>query len=207
MGTNVFVEIDTPEASLLADYTGIQYDLSSAQEFARMLLAERTKERPNWSLAPPLTIAVMVQYARSFATGVRMPIANEILARLTPEQLTKHKRFLEIRNKHVAHSVNTFEESRPVARYWVERVKEEGISDIQSTHHRIIGLSEQDLEDVIELTAVLLANIGSRIDAERARLLQIVRTMPLDKVLVGRRDFVLSSPDPAKPRRSLRQKA
>jgi hypothetical protein len=202
MATNTFVEIDLPEAINLADYTGIEYDLRSARDFAQMLLDEGTKERPNWALSDPLMTATIVRYARPFATGVRLRLGDAALAVLTPGQLAKHEQLCVIRNKYIVHSVNAFEESRPVARYWRERVKDEGISSIECNHHRIVGLSKQNLQDIVELTTAMLSYVKDRLAEEKAKVLGIVRAMPLGKILARTQPTTFpSNSDPKKPRR------
>jgi hypothetical protein len=83
------------------------------------------------------------------------------------------------------HTRNAFEENQPVARYWVERVKEEGVVAVECNHARVAGLRTAGLNDVIELTTVMLTYVDDCLCQEKARLLEIVRRMPLDKVLTG----------------------
>lgn len=202
MATNAYVELEIPEAADLADYTGIEYDLRSAREFVRLLRQELAKDPPNHSVVQPITIAILVQYSRPFASGVRKPLGEEALAALTPDQRAKHDRLRTIRDRYVAHSVNSFEESRPQARYWVERVKDEGITSISCSHHRVIGLGAGELDDVVELTTALLEYVGTRLAAERERVLNAVRQMPLEKVLIGvKQPIVPDISDPGKSRK------
>lgn len=183
MATNTFVDIDLPEASDLADLTGIRDDLHSARSFAQELKKIFEAERPNWGLVDPLSTAILVRYSRPFMTGVRKRLNKEALRALSGPQQQKHDRLRAFRDKHIAHSVNEFEENQPVARYWVERVEEEGITSVECNHARVIGLSLADLEDVIELTNTMISYVDGRLKQEKAKVLEIVRTMPLDQVL------------------------
>lgn len=185
MATNAYVEIDLVDAAELADLTGIRYDLETAQEFARMALAQLSKQPPDYSWLAPLTVAILVQYARPFTTGVRQRLDGDALAEFTDEQRTKHENFCAVRNKHVAHSANTFEESQPIARYWVERVDQEGITSVECNHQRVVGLSAGDLQDVIGLADVLLRYVNRRLQEEKTKALEIVRQMPIETVLRG----------------------
>lgn len=115
--------------------------------------------------------------------GVRKWLGGDALEALTPNQREKHARLRAFRDKHIAHSVNAFEENQPVARYWVDRVTDEGISSIECNHTRITGLSSADLEDVIELTTAILSHVDSQLEKEKAKVLEIVRQMPIDEVL------------------------
>jgi hypothetical protein len=187
MASNTFVEIDLPEAADLADLTGIQVDLQTARRFAQILRNIFQAERPDWDLVDPLSTAILVRYSRPFVKGVRRWLGDEALRALSPAQRAKHEHLRLFRDKHIAHSVNAFEDNQPVARYWVERVREEGITTVECNHTRISGLSSADLEAVIELTAAMLAYVDENLKAEKARMLEIVRGIPVQEVLSSKR--------------------
>ena len=179
---------------MLADLGGITWDLRCAREFAEMLTAEFVAEKTTWRLVEPLSIAITVMYSRPFVTGVRRRLGASDLAILTSEQRVAHDHIRAYRDKHVAHSVNAFEENQPRANYCMERVKEEGITSISYGGGRVTGLSGTDLNDVIELTNVFQAHVDAQIAREQERLLAIVRKMPLEEVLAGgQKAFVVDS--------------
>jgi hypothetical protein len=185
MATNTFVPIYIPEAQALADLRGVGVDLETASRFAQRCMAAMSKQ-VEWDLIEPLSTATLAVYARPFSTGVRKWKWQEALSVLNEGQRSWHIYLMDIRNKHIAHSANAFEENQPIARYWVERVHEQGIEAIECSARRVVGLSADDLDAVIELTAVLGAKVNSLEDAEKARLLAIVRAMPLGEVLAGK---------------------
>jgi hypothetical protein len=71
--------------------------------------------------------------------------------------------------------------SEPVARYWVEN-REEGITSIECNHRRVVGLSEQDLIDIIGLASTWLEYVQQKQKDEKARLLPIVQNIPLEQL-------------------------
>lgn len=187
VATNTFVEIDILEAANLADLTGIRYDLDSARSMARQLAKMFEQGKSDWELVDPMSTAILVRYSRPFVTGVRKPLGEEALKVLSGRQREKHDQLRAFRDKHIAHSVNAFEENQPVARYWVERVKDEGITSIECNHTRVAGLSSADLEDIVELTTTMLSYVESRLQEEKTKVLEIVRRMPIDQVLAQSR--------------------
>jgi hypothetical protein len=187
MATNTFVEIDLPSAADLADLTGIQVDLQTARRFAEMLKKIFDAERPTCDHVDPLSTAILVRYSRPFVKGVRRWLGGEARRALSPAQRAKHEHLRLFRDKHIAHSVNAFEDNQPVARYWVERLHEEGITAVECNHTRISGLSSADLEAVIELTTAMLVYVEVNVNAEKAKMLEIVRGMPLGEVLASKR--------------------
>lgn len=198
MANHTWVDLQIPEAAKLADLSGILWDLQRAREFAKLLAHEMSSPKPNWGLVEPLSIAVVVMYSRPFSGGVRLRLGEDDLKTLTPEQRSAHDHIRAYRDKHVAHSVNVFEENIPRANYCVERVHEEGITGIAYGGGRIVGLSGAEVNAIIELASVFEAQIEAQIKAEQERLLPIVRSMPLEKVLAGgQKAFVAGSGDVA----------
>src|SRR6185312_16072634 len=111
MATNTFAEICLPEARLLADLTGICYDLERARDFATRLKSALAIRSQDSSLVEPLTIASIVQYCRPFSGGKRVNVNERLLAVFTKNQRDMHDWIRAVRDRHIAHSINTFEES------------------------------------------------------------------------------------------------
>ena len=185
MATHTWVDLHIAEAARLADLSGILWDLRQAREFAKLLADEFGGATPNWRLVEPLSIAATVMYSRPFLGGVRHRLGEDDLKTLAPEQRRAHDHLRAYRDKHVAHSVNAFEENIPRANYCIERVTEEGITGISYGGGRVISLSGADVNAIIELTTLLQAHVEAQIATEQARLLPVVRSMPLQEVLAG----------------------
>jgi hypothetical protein len=98
-------------------------------------------------------------YSRSFLGGVRRRLGEEDLKILSSKQRAAHDHLGAYQDKHVAHSVNGFEESVPRAKYCVERVKEEGITSISYGGGRVTGIGGVEVNAIIELTNVFEAHI------------------------------------------------
>src|SRR5438132_4516866 len=111
MATYDYVDLKIPDAKLAADLNGISFDLRRARYFAEQLISELQSRSTNWSMVEPLSIAISVTYARAFSTGVRRWLSESDLQILSSEQRSAHDYIYEYRNKHVAHSVNEFEEN------------------------------------------------------------------------------------------------
>lgn len=183
MATSSFVSLYLPEAADLADLQGIAIDLARTRSYAEKLRAFFVDYQTNAEFVEALTVAALVAYVRSFSSGVRTHLGEEALSALSPEQRDLHGILKSIRDKHIAHSVNSFEESQPIARYWVERVDKEGISSIDCQHTRVIALSPLQIDELIALVDALRAHVDSRIEIEKAKLLALVRAQPLSQVL------------------------
>ena len=198
MATHSFVAFDMPEASDFADLTGIRFDLESARSLAEELkttlrdILDGGYSRSN--VLDALSTAVLVRYCRPFSSGVRRKaLGDDVLAALNESQRAKHEHLKAFRDKHIAHSVNAYEENQTVARYVLERVRVEGVYAVECNHSRVVGLSSAEAQYVIELTTTMLRHVEGIIKIEKRKLLDKVRAIPLDELLSG------ESPGPAAP--------
>jgi len=185
MENHTFVEFDHEEAKLLGDLAGIKRDLEDAKRFASRL--ERVLSTPPFDseFVDALTTTILVRYARAFTSGVRTTLHQGHRSQLTKRQQGLHERFIAWRNKHIAHSVNPFEQNQVVARFVQETVHQVGIQYVSVQENRVIGLGSQDLVDLHDLIDALLSIVGSEYEREQARLLGFVRSLPLKEVLAG----------------------
>ncbi len=201
MARTNFVRIYLPEAADLADLTSMRSDLDSALDFGKRL-REIYETGLEFLLIDQLSTAALIRYCRTFAGGVRNKrLARDMLASLSVEQRQKHDRLDLIRDKHIAHSVNAFEESQPVARYSEGRVQEEGITSIDCNHEQIVGLGPEEASDIIELCTTLLTYADERLKQEKLRLLPIIRALPIEEVFSGGQNSRVTVDKPGKRRR------
>ena len=206
MAILAFVEFEMPEAEVFADLTGIRYDLVSARSLARKLQSVMEGGEPDYELVDALTTAILVRYSRPFSGGVRRWPAEDALKELSEGQHQKHERLSDFRDKHIAHSVNAFEENQPIARYVEGREYLEGVYSVECHHGRIVGLNSSETEGVIELTTAMIEYVDSLLGVEKEALLAKVRSISLEHLLLKRKRRTPLSPgvDIRRPRRKSR---
>ena len=188
MAVHTFVEFEMPEAEALADLTGIRYDLESARSFANKFQSVMEGEQPDYELIDALTTAILVRYSRPFSGGVRKWKIKDALDWMSEDQRRKHERFRKFRSKHIAHSINAFEENQPIARYILGRENSEGVYSVECHHGRVVGLSSGEIEDVVELTTVMIDYVDRLLDIEKKALLEKARSMSFDQLFSQRRN-------------------
>jgi hypothetical protein len=180
---NVYVELDLPEAIYLADYTGIQIDLKTAKQFIELLGYTYPSGAEARNITDALTTAILVRYFRAFG-GIRAKSWwEEGFACLTQDERDMHQHLKDIRDKHIAHSLNFYEENRPTARYWTDSIEQEGFQSIECNHIRVIGLGGQEIVTLISVIDKLEKFLVHKISEEKTRIMEIVRQMPVKKVL------------------------
>lgn len=156
MAVHAFVEFQIPDAQAFADLTGIRYDLESARSLATKLQRVMEGDNPDYELVDALTTAILVRYSRPFSKGIRKCPKENALDELSEDQRHKHDTLLNFRDKHIAHSVNAFEENQPVARYVEGREYSESVYSVECHHGRFVGLSSSETESVIDLATAMI---------------------------------------------------
>jgi hypothetical protein len=183
MATYQFVEVQMEEARYLSDLIGIHIDLKTAIDFCNFLLDIYRKELPDFKLVEPLSIAILIKYSRPFVTGVRNKLSINAVSELNNDELKQHSKYIALRNKHIAHSVNKFEENKVKAYYNDENVYDDGIMSIELGHSRLISVSRYEAEEIIELSKKILNYIEAQIKIEKAKILELVRNQPINEIL------------------------
>ena len=183
MATYTFVHFEHEQAAALAGLQSIHYDLWSAIQLCEYFESQSQNGYPPSEITDAFSTAILVRYSRAFVSGVRKGLGEGAMASLSVRQRANHKRLRAFRNKHIAHSVNAFEDTKVQARYCEERVQEEGITAVSAAHYRVVGLSSRDVGDVMDLCKALLVYVDAKIEEEKKRLLYILRSMPIADVL------------------------
>jgi hypothetical protein len=184
MTSHAFVNtrIRIPEARRLAGLGSIRADLLGVIDYCNHLPTHNPVEAPHFLVWEGLSSAAVVRYARCFGLGARDPLPSDILTS-APEDLRKaHEYFLAIRNKHVAHSVNDFEENEVVAQVSTRFVSAAEIESIHTSHGRVIGLAFGEPDLLKKLTEWVLSRVEALIQQEATALLPIVRAMSIETI-------------------------
>ncbi len=185
MATLTHIDLDLPEAKRYADLAGVRFDIEQARRFAHCLIEFHDPNGPNSDISESLTISMIMSYARIFTDGVRTKFAGELLDQLSQEERELHDLFMNWRHKHISHSVNSYERNQPVARYFVETVREQGIVQVGVRSHRITVPGSAETYGLISLLDRYWHQIRALYEEEHLRVLAIVRQRPIDEILRG----------------------
>jgi hypothetical protein len=104
---------DLPSAEELRDRASISQDLQLVVRCIQRLLQLDPDDHTSSDavLTQALWTTALIAYARCFGSGVRIRLTNDDIRKLglngEPEEF--HRHLLDLRSKHVAHSVNAFE--------------------------------------------------------------------------------------------------
>ena len=180
MVTHTYVTLEIDEARKLASLNGIEYDLSSTIEWCNEY---PSIESLNSIIYPDIfTTAILIRFMRAFGGGIRRESAAHLLSALNTEQKSNYEYFQNIRDKHVAHSVNEFEENY-VNAYYIEERPEDGVNSISSGGGRVVGLSSLDIERIKSICQTLLIAVNAEIQTEKEKLLVIAKIFTTEDIL------------------------
>lgn len=173
--------LDLPEAQLLSDLYGIIRDLKSVSEFCQRLVDAFTSAHQDLHLIDALSTASVVRYCRCFEVGVRAKLSRDSVRAVDARFTEFHDYLFSLRQKHLSHSVNEFEENC-VAASVVEPPSPPEIHGIVVVGGRVAGLDRKTASNLQELASKLREAAEVQYKTQKDELKSVVDAMPLDKV-------------------------
>jgi len=178
-----------PEAARLASLIGLKSDLEQVLAYCdRMIeryLGPHLKKSPfdivgfttpvdflDWEA---LSTAACVSYARCFLSGVRQSLDNNLLRTAEPEFNTLHDFVMGFRNKHIAHSVNSFEENTVTVHLGDNFQSSQEIETVTPSHTRAAGLAFDIPAKLKRLAQWWLRKVDEEMSVEKANVLRAAR--------------------------------
>lgn len=162
-------ELKSENARQLADHAAILQDFKFCIACCDRAIESQRDDNKDVVLIRALWTAALVAYARCFASGVRYGLTPDLFDHFEGEPREAHEYYLELRNKHIAHSVNPFEQivigailSPPDA----EIRNVEGIATLTGAN---LSDSIQSIEQLRTLATTALKHVagaGKRLGAE-----------------------------------------
>lgn len=176
-----FVNLNIKEAQLLADLSGIEKDLESTEILCDFLI-RALREFQDIHLLDALNTAILIKYTRSFKSGMRSKLPEDLLKHLSSEFLEFHNYCIGLRDKYIAHSVNSEEENQVVAYLVPEETGHKGVSSISVQQKRLVSLGPDDVSKLKEICSELRNRIITLIEVERTKLLELSKKIPIEEL-------------------------
>ena len=173
-------ELKSAKAKELADRAAIFNDLTFCVACCDRAIDNLRSDSQDTVLIRALWTAALDAYARCFTTGVRFGLTSGLFDHFEGEPRETHEYYLELRNKHIAHSVNPFEQivigavlSAPDA----ATKTVEGIATLIGTN---ISESAESIEQLRTLATTALKYIASTGKELSADVLEEAKTLPIE---------------------------
>jgi hypothetical protein len=109
MDKSPILRFESDESIKLADLVSIKQNLFFVEQVTERLLSLTSESNQDSVLLQSLWSAALVAYIRCFSSGKRFGLTKDIFLKTHGGEET-HQYFKDVRDKHIAHSVNPFEE-------------------------------------------------------------------------------------------------
>lgn len=183
-----FAEVHGPSIDLLADLKGVHHDLRFTIGLCVAGMGVADSIAASDSDVPPETPMLMygawnsavISYARCFGTGVRLSLkAHDV-----PERAREfHDYVLDLRNKHIAHSVNDHEVGTVAALVDSNPDSDIPIRGIVELLSHRYDVSAEAWDGLGSLATAVLNIVNRKIEAVRIAAEQELAAIPIQKVL------------------------
>jgi hypothetical protein len=130
-----------PKAARLASLGGIEQDLEGVVRYCDILIERSEPPKFKFVEHEAISSAAIIRYGRCFVEGKRDRLSTEVFRAADPELQQFHDYIMALRHRHIAHSVNPFEEnavSIEIASHYQSAAE---IEHVYSAHTRRPGLS------------------------------------------------------------------
>lgn len=192
------VSIDYEEARQLADIFLILTDIKHVKLALERLIKLQEEKSDDATLAAALFISALVTYARCFASGKRCGLTPDIFKSIENGN-EAHEYFINLRNKHIAHSVNPFEQVKVDLQLSPPENMERKVEGVATYAIKLTSLENNNLKNLM-----ILANHAISITNKKFRLMQDAvinkgKSLPIDDLYKKKRSRIyVPGPDNAK---------
>ena len=177
---NPIVEVNFDEAKVLADLGAIVQELDSIMKMCLRLKKLLEEESKDSLLIESLWTTALIKYARCFNTGKRFGLDESILNGLKGEAHKAHKFYLDMRDKHIAHSVNPFEQTQVSLVLSPKDSHEKKVVGVAILSIRHMVSDVQGVHQLGLLSKVLLEKVCKIAKQYENKTLEKGKTIPID---------------------------
>lgn len=131
------VLVELPELKQYADYGSIKHELDVIIRYSKIAEIIEDRSEDDAYQLDALATAALVKYSRIFKSGVREKISHMSIG-FNDEELEAHEYLINLRDKHISHSVNGYERGQVVAFLEIEKNKEIRVSGITTESSRVL---------------------------------------------------------------------
>ena len=171
--------LDCADGRRLGDLTLIERDLKQTVALCDRLLTVLGQPKADQLVIEGLWTAALVAYARCFATGKRVPLDQVLFDSVAPHWRKEHDFFLDLRNKHIAHSVNEFEQVQVGVQLHPPSLNPGGVVCTTVSMRHVFTASFEKVNSLRALASVVLTKVSAELSGAEARFRTTADALPL----------------------------
>ena len=177
------VRVDFEEAQLLADMDSVRQDLSFVIEFGKRLVSLSKEGSDDHVLIRCLWNAALVAYVRCFSTGKRrFGLKEAMVAGLPGDPVGFHRWLKNMRDKHVAHAVNPFEEVSIGLVLSQSDKPERSVLGVARLSKSWLTPDVQGIENLVKFAQFLIRETDDKCKEAEASVLNRGNSLPIDQL-------------------------
>ena len=176
------VQADYEEALKLADVYSILQELKSVMETCTRLRQLLKAEQKDWLLIESLWTAALIRYSRCFASGKRHGLSEDIYKDLPGDAVGVHRLYENLRNKHIAHSVNPFEQVKVGLILSSEKSQEKKVMEVSPFLMKLVATTDDDVRQLGALVKVLVNKLMKNGEQYEEEALRVGRSLPINEL-------------------------
>jgi len=173
-------KVDYEEAKKLADLGAIVQDLRFTMETCSRLKKLLEEKSQDSLLIESMWTAALIRYARCFASGKRFGLSESIFDGLMGEPHKVHKMYIDLRDKHIAHSVNPFEQMEVGLVLSPESSHERKVIGVATLYMRHVYSTVEGVHQLGLVSKVLLEKVVQIAKEYEGKTLEKGESIPLE---------------------------
>jgi hypothetical protein len=174
MGESVMLGINSDAANEYGDTWLVRYELESVVAACDRLLELIAEKSQDYLLLESISTTALIKYVRCFGTGKRIGLREDDLLGLPGDPVGVHRYFKDLRDKHIAHSVNPLEQ----VRVGVILANDGSVEALGHLAGRNISMSDEQTQTLKALAAAIISRLRQSLDSQHAKLLKWAQEQP-----------------------------
>lgn len=175
-------QVDYKESRNLADLGSILQDLTFTLEICKRLIQLLKDDSKDVVLVASLWTAALICYVRSFASGKRYGLSEDIFNDLTGDAIEVHKFYKNLRDKHIAHSVSPYEQVEVGLILSPKDSGEKKVKGVATLSMRYICTTIEGVEQLGRLATVLRKEVARLAKECEGKVLEVGKNLPIDEL-------------------------
>lgn len=194
-------KVEFEEAKVLADLASIHQDLLFTRDVLTRLIQLLKDGSQDHVLIQSYWSAALVAYVRCFSTGKRYGLTPDIYKHLDGAS-DCHNYYKNMRDKHIAHSVNPFEQVTVDLQLSPPNSGKKEVRGVAVFTMKLMTSEVNGIEDCLRLTLVALKYVINKCKEYESKVLEVAKSMSIEQLyLKARGRLIAPGPDQAgKPR-------
>lgn len=174
------VKVDFEEATRLAELGAVAQDLGAVMETCRRIEGLSNENSNDHILIEGLWTAALVRYARCFTEAKRQELTESIFDGFHGQPIAAHRYYIDMRNKHIAHSVNPFEQTYAGVVLTPETSKVKSVVGVTTLAMRHIVCDLNGVHQLGVLAKIVLGKVCEKAKDCEKKLLARIKALPIE---------------------------